>query len=144
MKISHKNQKNNGMTLLETAVVILSLFIFVLLLVPALSSPRNLRSRVNCVNNLKQAGLSFRIWEGDHNDKYPMGISTTNGGAMEAVARGNVVAVFQVMSNELTTPRLLVCPEDKHHHAATNFAMLAAENISYFVNPNASQVYPCY
>lgn len=37
------------------------------------------------------------------------------------------------MSNELSTPRLLVCPDDLKHDAATNFSTLTATNISYFV-----------
>jgi hypothetical protein len=28
--------------------------------------------QLNCFNNLKQIGLSFRLWSGDHFDKYPM------------------------------------------------------------------------
>ena len=53
---------------------------------------------------------------------------------MESVARGDVVSVFQVMSNELSTPKILVCPNDPDVLMVTYFGpSLTAKNISYFV-----------
>ena len=72
-----------------------------------------------------------------------MAVSVTNGGAMELVATGNVAACFQVMSNELSTPKILLCPEDTHRTYATNFSTgFSGANISYFVNPDAAEAYP--
>ena len=87
--------------------------------------------------------MSFRVWEGDHNDKTPMELSVTNGGAMEAVLGGNPAMVFQVMSNELSTPKILVCPADKTRWPAPNFTFhLTSKNISYFVNVDARESNP--
>jgi len=36
-----------------------------------------------------------------------------------------------VMSNELTTPKLLICPADPTKQVATSFIELQPENISY-------------
>jgi prepilin-type processing-associated H-X9-DG protein len=67
----------------------------------------------------------------------------TNGGAIELIATGNVAACFQVMSNELSTPKILLCPEDTKHIAATNFSTgFSGANISYFVNSDAAEIYP--
>jgi len=49
--------------------------------------------RTQCVNNLKQLGLAMRIWAGDNGDKYPTSLV--------------------VMSNELSTVKILICPSDK-------------------------------
>jgi prepilin-type processing-associated H-X9-DG protein len=136
MKTSHSNQRNHGLTLMETVVVAFVLAIVVAVLLPALAPPRR-KARINCTNNLKQVGLAFRIWAGDNNDKYPMAVSVTNGGAMEAVQGGAPVVVFQVMSNELSTPKVLFCPEEEDRQYATNFGpSLSANNVSYFVNPD--------
>lgn len=122
------------MTLVEVLVVIAVLAIFVILLLPALVPYRSGRMRINCANNLKQVGLAYRLWEEDNNDNYPMFVSATNGGAMELIAAGNVAACFQVMSNELGTPKILVCPEDAKTVLATNFGPgFSNKNISYFV-----------
>jgi hypothetical protein len=85
------------------------------------SADRRKAQRLNCVNNLKQIDISFRLWIGDQGDKYPTQVSTKYGGVMELAATGNVAAVFQVMSNELSTPKVLFCPADIDHQFAPNF-----------------------
>jgi hypothetical protein len=69
--------------------------------------------RVQCINNLKQIGLAFRIWGGDNGDKYPTSLV--------------------VMSNELTTPRILVCPSDKERQpfASLGFGQFQDNMSSY-------------
>lgn len=90
--------------------------------------------RINCVNNLKQIGLGFRTFALDNQDCYPMQTPVTNGGTLELAAFGPAYLHFQVMSNELTTPKLLACPEDKKRTAATNWVTdLFNGRISYFV-----------
>jgi len=90
--------------------------------------------RINCISNLKYIGLACRVWEGDNGDKYPMQVSVTNGGTMELIARGNVSAVFQAMSNELSTPKVLICSQDEKSILAADFGKnFNNSNISYFV-----------
>ena len=130
------------MTLFEVGVVIAILMVLAMLLLPTLAKFKRKSSRIYCVNNLKQIGLAFRIWEGDNGDLYPMAVPVTRGGSMELVQSGNVISTFQVMSNELTTPKILVCcgdmnnPGDTSRTFATNFGSLSNSNISYFVGVN--------
>jgi prepilin-type processing-associated H-X9-DG protein len=104
-------------------------------LLPVLRAPQRRASitTIFCVNNLKQVGLAYRVWEGDNGDIYPMGISVTNGGSMEMAATGNVVQTFLVMSNELATPKILYCPADSARVCANSFFGLANSNVSFFV-----------
>ncbi len=134
MKPRFSHQPTAALTLVEVTVVIAVLGIAVALILPALAKPKYRPSRINYVNNLKQIGIAYRLWEGDNNDKYPMAVSVTNGGAMELVVTGNVAACFQAMSNELYTPKILLCPEDTHRVLATNLSALNNSNISYFVD----------
>ena len=128
---------------MELVVVICTVALVAALLLPALAAARRKSSRINCVNDLKQNGLAFRIWEGDNGDKYPMQVSVTNSGAMELAVAGNVSAIFRVMSNELSTPKVLVCPADAKRHCATNFTTdLNHQTISYFVALDAENKYP--
>jgi hypothetical protein len=149
MKPRFSNKPTNALTRVEVTVTVVVLMFLAVVLFQALhSSNSNLRDmrsevqRINCVNNLKQVGVAFRLWEGDHNDKYPMQVSVTNGGAMELIATGNVAACFRMMSNELSTPKILLCPADTHRVWATNFSTLNNSNISYFVNLDAVEAYP--
>jgi hypothetical protein len=142
MKLQPTTHGSRALTLTELLVVICMVAVLVALILPMLARPHH-HSGLNCVNNLKQIGLSFRIWEGDNGDKYPMEISVTNGGAMELALNGDVSAIFRVMSNELSTPIILACPEDANRHYATNFTTdLNHQTISYFVGLDAEDKYP--
>ena len=133
MKPRLSTKRNVAMTLFEVGVVIAIVIILVVVLLPMLANSHRKVSKLGCANNLKQIGLAYRIWEGDNGDIYPMGISVTNGGSMELVQTGNVVATFEVMSNELSTPRILVCPMDTARIETYSFSGLSNSNISYFV-----------
>jgi prepilin-type processing-associated H-X9-DG protein len=130
-----------GFTLVGLLVIIAVLAILAVMLLPALASAKRKAQRINCVNNLKQDGIVFRIWEGDNGDKYPMAVSTNKGGTMEYAEDGNAFRHFQVMSNELSTPKILVCPADDRTPAAS-FAKLKNQNVSYFVGLDATDVRP--
>ena len=138
MKPRLSKKRNAAMTLFEVGVVIAVVLVLAIIVLPRLAANRIHSQKINCVNNLKQIGLSFRIWEGDNGDIYPMGISVTNGGSMEMVATGNVFQTFLVMSNELSTPMILICPEDRARIQATFFGGLVNSNVSYFVGADAT------
>lgn len=112
MKTKINTDSAAGLTLVEVLVVIAVLVVLVGVLLPALAPPHG-PMKINCANNLKQIGLSFRIWAGDNGDRYPMQLSVTNGGTMEHVASGAAWPHFEVLSNELNTPKVLVCSKDK-------------------------------
>jgi prepilin-type processing-associated H-X9-DG protein len=128
-------------TLLELLAVAAAIAIVAALLLPALARPNRHRThtRINCLNNLKQVGLTFQLWAGDNGERFPMSVPHTEGGAMESAREGNVARIFMVMSNELGTPKILRCRNDTPRTAATNFTQIANTNVSYFVCLNATR-----
>jgi len=69
------------MIFVEAVVVIFVIAILVLMILLAIiNPPHDHRAHSYCINNLKQLGLAYRIWEGDNRDKNPMELSVTNGG----------------------------------------------------------------
>ncbi len=139
MRISarrYRGQPGSAFTLRELLVVVACVTLAAVLL-PILAKSERRSSRVNCANNLKQVGLAFRVWALDNQDLLPMQVSVTNGGTMELVASGVVSPHFEVMSNELSTPRILFCPADEKRTNATIFVGLRDTNVSYFVNMDA-------
>jgi prepilin-type processing-associated H-X9-DG protein len=143
-----------AMSLFEVLVVIAVLAVLIAMILPALQRPQR-SSRISwCINDLKQIGLAFRVWEGDNNDKYPMSVSITNGGTMELVDSGTVWRHFEVMSNELNTPKVLLCPNDTDPKrtmatawestpsASYDLQFTGNSNTSYFVGVDASDTNP--
>lgn len=136
MKVLLSTKRERALTLIELLVVMVVVGFLTLMILEA-STPRRMSRapRITCVNNLKQVGLAYRIWEGDHGNDYPMAVSETNGGTMEFITGMSEFRHFQVMSNELSTPRVLICPteSDRNRKVATNFTAFGNANLSYFV-----------
>jgi prepilin-type processing-associated H-X9-DG protein len=140
MKIS-LSKRNHGMTLIELFVIVVVLALLAAALFPAMMRAKDRAMRISCTGCLKNMGLSFRIWEGDHTNNFPMMVPQTNGGTMEFTSGPNVFRHFQVMSNELSNPILLICPADSRVRT-TDFAQLSNSNISYFVGVDANETNP--
>ncbi len=133
--------KASGFTLVMLLIVVAVIAILAVMLLPALTRAKQKAQRINCINNLKQCGLAFRIWEGDNGDQMPMAVPVAKGGTMELTAGADTFRHFQVMSNELSTPKILACPSDTRT-AAYNFARLKNQNLSYFVGLEANDANP--
>ena len=168
-------KSTKAFTLVELLVVIIVITVLAAMLLPALAATKGISQKIYCINNLKQIGLAFRTWEGSQNSRFPQAVSYMYGGANEYLTHqngpGGVTAAnplnpgmaFMVVSNGLSTPKVLFCPSDNYHTAgsgyATNFSYqdllgIAAPTagnkatassttkISYFVNGDASEANP--
>lgn len=130
-------------TLVEMLVLIAIIAVLGLLFYPRYLTEREKAQRISCTGRLKNVGLSFLIWAGDNTNLYPMQISREFGGTKEFIATSETFRHFEIMSNELNTPKILVCPTDKQRVPATSFIpTLNNSNISYFVGIDAEYVTP--
>lgn len=67
--------------------------------------------RIRCVNQMKQLGLAVRVWATDNDGDFPPNIHS--------------------MSNELVTPKVLVCPADPGRTPGVEWGVFAASDSSY-------------
>lgn len=136
-----RRRAQSAFTLVGLLVIIAVLAILAAMLLPALAKAKQKSKDIQCVNNLKMDGLAFRIWSGDNNDNYPMAVPGDKGGTKEYDTGADTFRHFQVMSNELSTPKTLVCPADERT-AAADFVRLKNINVSYFVGLDANEESP--
>ncbi|GDY23047.1 hypothetical protein LBMAG56_43940 [Verrucomicrobiota bacterium] len=155
-------QKNSaGLTLTELVIVIAVVGLLVAMLLPALNKQKAVSGRIPCVNNQKRIGVAFRVFAEDNNAQYPLQItnlsyvvagridpadftgrilSTNQPYIVEGVAIGGQVnsasaaawQVAQALWNELETPKMLLCPQDRERATpaklrVTDFNGLAGE-----------------
>jgi type II secretory pathway pseudopilin PulG len=141
MNSTTRSSRKTAFTLVGLLVIIAVLGILAAMLIPALVRAKDKSKRIQCINNLKQSGLAFRIWEGDNSDKLPMDVPMAKGGTKEFDTGADTFRHFQVMSNELNTPKILICPADTRT-VTNNFVRLKNQNVSYFVGLEANDEFP--
>jgi hypothetical protein len=136
MKTLQERRRQQGFMIRELVVVALCLVLLALFyLVPYYIAVKRESKKVQCQENLKEIVIASFYWVEDqvHNE-FPFWLTTNKSGTMEYQNSGDIFLHFLVISNQLKTPKPLVCPADDQRKPAINFASLRNTNLSYFIS----------
>jgi len=141
-------------TLRELVILVTVFGVIAAMLVSAILKSRQHDFRVECVNNVKRIGMAFRVWIGDQGDRYPMQVAEKFGGSQESGFGAKMFRHFEVMSNELNSPKVLFCPSESDRwrtsadyfrfapHRPGETPFLSNTNVSYFIGLDAADIFP--
>jgi prepilin-type N-terminal cleavage/methylation domain-containing protein len=155
MKTAAFKSTHKAFTLRELLVVLAVVSLLAFMLLPALAKAKAYRNPIRCNNNLKQIALSFKMYAGDCDQRFPQ-FNDSDLGSTGLPSTNPPPAVwkyFRALSNELGSAAILVCPDDvlRNKNYATDFSDRANglggtskrdTAASYFVGMNAVETKP--
>jgi prepilin-type N-terminal cleavage/methylation domain-containing protein len=153
-QVKKMKKLNSAFTLIELLVVIAIIAILAGLLLPALAKAKAKAARINCVSNLKQIGIGFRMYSGDHDGKFPFDVpvvdgGTDGGGGPGGFNKGSSGAIFLAVSNELVSPKVVACSSDGARTKASSWDGSGGttpyngdRHLSYFAGVDADEERP--
>lgn len=140
MRMLKNNNSIAKLRIIDIPFVWIAAIIVTLLLIGVMTNIKRKTSYVSCKTRLSIIGNEFMCYSYNHNGKYPMQISTNEGGTKEIIWNSsNVHASFIVPEYLKYNPKYLVCPKDSRK-ASAEWKTTSNTNISYYIVLDAMPV----
>ena len=128
--------RREAFTRIDLAVLILIACLGGAVAAPLFTSHSRARSdTLVCQANLSAIGRAYEIWGIDHDSWPPFMVPQAEGGLRQHQLAANAYIQFSILSNGLSSPKVLVCPAD------TNTVRRAKD---FSINPDGGLMNPGY
>jgi hypothetical protein len=138
IKSFHRHRKQHAFTRTDLLALTGACALLAAIAYSSLASVRPASNSALCVSNLRETGQAIRAWATDRHNRFPWQTPSPAGGTMDV----GTWRSFQVLSNEVSSPRVFVCPSDGRMPATDFGSSLGGlahpgfrnNSISYFIS----------
>jgi hypothetical protein len=105
--------RSTGFTRVDLVAALFAMVLVILIALPLLASTGNGSGLAACLNNLREIGQGLGTWSAER-ESFSWQMTQREGGTM---MKPNAWEHFITLSNQLSSPRVLVCPSDTREPA---------------------------
>ncbi len=130
MKPNQKSDRRKvGGTLVDVLVIVAVVAGVAMIILPMLARSNGRSSRIGCINAVKQVAMGLRLFANDNDSRYPD--ASTN-----ITSNTELWKLFQLAQNDISSPRILVCPDDSERAPASDFLTGSGSSSDSFAHPS--------
>ena len=103
-----------GGTLIDLLVIVAVVVGAAMIILPMLARPKGHSTQIRCINNMKQVAMGLRLFANDNDSRYPDAVTNI-------ASNLELWKLFQQAEDDISSPRILVCPSDTDRFPAYDF-----------------------
>lgn len=111
-EVRFRGQRQSAFTRVECLCCLGAVLLLFCVALPGFGNTRSRSQLATCVDNLRLIGQAVLVFGADHDNRPPWLTPENEGGTRRPLKSGRASYEFQYLSNQLVTPKILVCPSD--------------------------------
>jgi hypothetical protein len=127
-----RNLRNHALTRVELLTVVVTVAMITMVASSAMARPHSVSRRSLCANNLRMISRAYQVWGSAQDEMRPWMVPYGAGTRGLDPRLDYSWLQFVQLSNELSTPKILACPEDAEVRPARAFGFFSPGALESF------------